>query len=192
MEYKKYNDYELIDMVRENDFFSKDILYKKYQPVLGSISQDFYSRFKDYGYEYEDFLQEANILFEKALINYKDNQNCLFYTFVVICVKRGLMSFCRNISNTKLKIYYLNFDELNIKDEVNNISLFSDEYDGKRNVMEIINILPVEYSSILELKMNGFNFREIATLLDVPCSTVQYRIRKIRKEINKYYCQETI
>ena len=57
---------------------------------------------------------------------------------------------------------------------------------------EIINKLPIEYSSVLELKMNGFNYREISTLLDIPSSTVEYRIRRIRKEINQYYCQEAI
>ena len=192
MDYKKYNDYYLIDMVRENDCFSRDILYRKYQPILKSISKDFYQRFKDYGYEYEDFLQEANVLFEKALINYKDNQNSLFYTFVDICVKRGMMTFCRNISNTKIKIYYTDLDQFNVKDEKNNINSFSYEYDGNKLVTEIISKLPIEYSSVLELKMNGFNYREISTLLDIPSSTVEYRIRRIRKEINQYYCQEAI
>ena len=61
-----------------------------------------------------------------------------------------------------------------------------------KRIIEIINKLPIEYSSVLELKMNGFNYREISTLLDIPSSTVEYRIRRIRKEINQYYCQEAI
>ena len=61
MDYKKYNDYELIYMVRENSTDSKDILREKYQPVLKSIAKEFYKSFKYYGYEYEDFLQEAEI-----------------------------------------------------------------------------------------------------------------------------------
>ena len=46
MKYKNYNDYELIYMVKENDDFSYDALYKKYMPIIKSIAYDFYIKYK--------------------------------------------------------------------------------------------------------------------------------------------------
>ena len=52
MDYKKYNDYELVYMVRENDDISQDILFKKYDPILRKIAGEYHSKFKSNGYEY--------------------------------------------------------------------------------------------------------------------------------------------
>jgi len=38
MNYKKINDYELLYMVRENDDYSKDLLYEKYLPIIKSLA----------------------------------------------------------------------------------------------------------------------------------------------------------
>ena len=70
MNYKNYNDYELIYMVREKDDYSEDILLKKYLPVIKSISSEYYLKYKNYCCEYDDFLQEAMIGFQKALVSY--------------------------------------------------------------------------------------------------------------------------
>lgn len=44
MNYKKYNDYELIYMIRENDDSSQNILFEKYQPIIRKFANDFYMR----------------------------------------------------------------------------------------------------------------------------------------------------
>ena len=82
MKYKDYNDYELIYMVRENSTTSKDILYKKYSPIISSIVNEFYSKYNNYGFEYDDFYQEAMYTFEKCIIKYDDSKDTLFYTFL--------------------------------------------------------------------------------------------------------------
>ena len=192
MEYKKYNDYELIYMVRESDDFSKDILYEKYLPVIKSISKEYYLKFRDYGYDYDDFFQEASILFEKAVINYSEDRESVFYTFVNICIRRGLLTFCRSISNenkNKPLSQYIDLDISNIPDKKNDINTYLNEYDFNAIISNIMLKFPIEYSSVLELKYNGFNYREISILLNIPSSTAEYRIRKIKKELNRYYCK---
>ena len=195
MNYKKYNDYELIYMVRENNIISRDLLYEKYQPILRKISGEFYRKYKHYGYEYDDFLQEANLLFEKAIINYNENRNNRLYSFVILCVKRGLISFCKSISSDNkhnLSYYYVDIDKCNIADNKSDISYIMEDYTLKELMSNIILELSIEDSSILELRYNGFSYREIGVLLNIPSSTVEYRLRKIRKLMKKYYCKETI
>ena len=72
MNYKNYNDYELIYMVRENDV-PFDLLFEKYMPILRKLSSVYYMRYSSYGYDYEDFLQEACIAFQRAINKYDDN-----------------------------------------------------------------------------------------------------------------------
>ena len=98
MNYKNYNDYELIYMVREKDESSNEILYEKYNPIIRNITYEYYRKYSVYGYDYDDFLQEGYIAFQNALCKYDENKDCLFYTFVVFCLRRSLGTFCRKIS----------------------------------------------------------------------------------------------
>ena len=95
MDYKLYNDYELIDKIRENDENSHSILFLKYQKIIHTIVHEYYSRFSTYGYDYDDFYQEAMIAFYHALSLFDEKKDTLFYTFMILCVKRSLLSFCR-------------------------------------------------------------------------------------------------
>ena len=199
MNYKKYNDYELIYMVRENDDYSRDVLLKKYQPIIYSLASEYYSSFKSYGYDYDDFIQESSIAFLMAVLHYNEEKNNTFYTFAVLCIRRKLLSFCRKISNSSKNISVNNtidIDEYVIPDEKSD--LFS-----IMNGMELVDIfrqvildLPIEISSIFELKINGFTYCEIGILLDIPSSTVEYKNRvaknKLQNCLNNYYINQTI
>ena len=44
MNYKNYNDYELIYSVREKDDFAFDIIFEKYQPIIKKFATDFFQR----------------------------------------------------------------------------------------------------------------------------------------------------
>ena len=104
MNYKNYNDYELISMVIENDEFSYYSLFEKYKPIVKNISKEFYDRYSDYGYDYDDFIQEGYVGFQNALNKYDSSKGALFYTFVELCIRRRLLSFTKNISLPKRNI----------------------------------------------------------------------------------------
>ena len=194
MNYKKYNDYELIYMVRENDDNCRDILFLKYQPVIHNIANDYYKRFSKYGYDYDDFVQEASIAFQRALLYYDENKDTIFYSFVVLCIKRSLLTFCRQISNSNKNIscddtYELNDDIL--IDTRSNLSDFTESMEVEEIYHNIILDLPIDLSSIFELKINGFTFNEIGVLLDIPSSTAEYKNRfariRLKRCLHQYY-----
>ena len=97
MNYPNYNDYELISMVKENDENSYDILYQKYLPIIKKIASNYYFKYSNYGYDYEDFLQESHLAFQRALRYFDESRNSLFYTFVTVCLNRRLLSFSQRI-----------------------------------------------------------------------------------------------
>ena len=84
MNYKKYNDYELIYMVRENDDISKNVLFDKYLPVIKNMANNYYTKLKGYNCDYDDFFQEAMIaLIQHCILMMKEKIVCsilmLFY-----------------------------------------------------------------------------------------------------------------
>lgn len=196
MNYKEYNDYELLYMIREKDESSVDVLYEKYLPVIKGLASEFYQKCKyiNYNIEYEDYFQEAAIAFQDAIINYDDNKGSMFYTFVVMCMRRRLLSFIRDISKNKSVSYIAldNIDEVFLEDEQYNVDNIVTGMEVADIVKKAITNLPNETSAVFELRINGFNYREIAILLDIPMSTVEYRTRQGKKLLttmlhNNYY-----
>ena len=193
MDYKKYNDYELIYMIRENDEQSNSILFEKYQPLIQKIARQFYQNFSNLGYQLDDFIQEARIGFYRAICNYREDSDILFYTFVVLCVKRGLISFCREISNSKKNISLDLFDDISnydLEDKRSDIHSILQKKEIDCMVKKLLLDLPSDVSYIMELKWNGFSHREISILLDIPFRSVELKcriaIRKLRMIFQKY------
>lgn len=196
MNYREYNDYELIDKIRENDEYSEEVMFHKYQPVIRNLAYNCYQKYSCYGYDYDDFYQEAMISFHRALKSYDDKKDSLFYSFAILCIKRSLMSFCRNISCSQKNIsskYLVDIEQCSVQDEKSDIQTFLNEKEIQDSIRKAIFDFSMEESTILELKWNGFSYREISILLDIPCSSVEFKSRKarhvIRKILYKYQCK---
>lgn len=183
MNYKNYNDYELIYMVRDNDNESYDVLFSKYTPIIKRIAYDYYCSYKNYGYDLDDFNQEAYIAFNNAVNNFKEEKDILFYSFVILCVRRSLFSFCRKISCERKNIsndYLIDIDSNDVFCDSN----IDDYIDYKEIISDVKNIsldLTFIELCIFELKYNGFTYMEISELLDLPLRHIQFKGRKIKK-----------
>lgn len=185
MDYKKYNDYELIYMVRENDDCSYGTLLNKYMPIIRKVAGEFYKQFDTFGYDLDDFIQEAYLGFQKALRYFDENKNILFYTFVTMCINRRLLSFCRRITCDKKNIssYYLeDIDTSPVADE-DDTEMFFLEQELYSNIWNVVYTFPLDYICVFELKINMFQYPEIETLLDIPIRRAQFMMRKLYKKI---------
>ena len=194
MDYKKYNDNELIYMVQENDEYSNDILFKKYYPIIFKLSNEYYNKYNGVIYELDDFYQEALSAFYRAVNTYNSTKDVLFYTFVVVCIKRALSSFGRNVSNNKINDD-IDISELDycIEDTREN-PIILESFKGLENIIrDVIFSLSLEAGAIIELKVNGFTYKEISELLDIPMSSVEFKSRRarriLRNRVNAYYCK---
>lgn len=187
MNYKKYNDYELIYNVRENDDSSYDILFNKYIPIIKKMAYNYYSSYKYYGHELEDFQQEAYISFYNATMNFDERKNSGFYSFVILCMNRALLTFCRKISCEKKNIssiYLVSIDDVSVALGDSNIEKYYADNDIKDFFDNIRLELEFEDSCIIELRYNGFTYKEISILLDLPLRKVQFRGRKFKRLLN--------
>ena len=192
MDYKKLNDNELVYMVRENDEDSINILVKKYSPMIFKLTNEHYGRYNGYSYEFDDFYQEALNAFYKAIRTY-DNEHSVLYTYVNVCMKRALFSFERTICRKEKPIVDISDLEYCIEDVRENPKN-RDLYKKLENIVrDVIFGLSLEAGAILELKINGFTYKEISKLLDIPMSSVEFKSRRarnlLRNKVRAFYCK---
>lgn len=185
MKYSDYNDYELIYLVRENDNSSYDILFNKYMPIMKRLAYEYYKNFNSFGYDLDDFVQEAYLSFYKSLDVYDPDKDCLFYTFVVMCINRGLTTFCKRISCCKKNIsnsFLVDIDLVEVCGDVLDGSYLSlNEFIKK--IWDVVYNYDILYISVFELRFNGFTFKEIGELLDIPLKKAQFIYRKVNNYI---------
>lgn len=194
MDYKKVNDYEVMYLIRENDEEAKGLLYKKYGSVIKKIALKYLDFASKHGVEFDDLVQEGYIAFFQAVETYDENGGALFFSYVSLCVNRHLITYCRNLCSKKHFILNNSISDdsiVEIKDEFSNPeNIFLDRLAEDRFIY-YKNHFDVKYSSVLELRYNGFSYKEISTLLDIPISTVDgriYRIRKYFKQKGNNFC----
>ena len=182
MNYKKYNDYELIYMVREKDDLSYNVLFQKYTPIIKRIALDYYKSYSTYGFDLDDFIQEGYVGFQKAVRRYNENNKALFYTFAIICIHRTLISFCNTISGDKKNIsniYLQSIDNISFSDGINYEEDYVQSMELFHYIWNIVYSFPIEIISIFELRWNHFKFYEISKLLDLPIRRCQSEYRMI-------------
>lgn len=196
----EYNDFELIYMAKEKNEEAIKYLYDKYKPLLEKKAREYYSVSKNKGVDFSDYLQEAMIGFEEAIISFDNNSNTLFYTFVNICVDRQLKTAFAKLNRAKHKILneavsldYMYDEDYSIgdfvKEDKGNPEELLIEIDEESMLYnKIIDKLNVREKEVFDLKVKGYDYIEIANILkkDTKAITnILYRIRlKVKDIIN--------
>ena len=197
----EFNDYELIYMAKENNEDAINCLRKKYKPILKKKASEYYLVCKNKGVEYNDFYQEAMLGLEDAIYCFDPNSDTLFYTFVNVCVDRQLNNILAKLNRTKHKIlneaisldytYEDNFSINNYikEDKVNPEELLINEDAESKLYNKIVNKLTANEKDVLDLKIKGFDYLEIANILNKEpkaISNTLYRIKiKVKEILNK-------
>lgn len=197
MDYKNLNDYELLYYVSDSEE-NTNIIVQKYEPIIKKMALDFYQTNKNIGLEYDDFYQEAYIGFLSGLNFFDERKNVLFYTFVVVCIKRQLQNLIREHSSLRKKVLNdsVSFNN-NYNDDLTFIELFgSDKMEPslmaeERELMSIFEKFLYQFKApqicIWQLFINGYCQREIAKLLEISEQTVSNTVCQIRKKMRTKY-----
>ncbi len=196
--YKELNDYELLDLILENNEQAKELLIKKYMPIVKHLAIKYYKNNKNQGLELDDLVQEGIYAIFKAINTYKINKNIKFCTYVTACINRNIQTSCLKSKNKCYKILNEAFSyevcEPNTNKEYSNV-ISDDSTEEPLNIMLNKNFyfelnklkldLDRELGEIFELRCNGFTYKEIAILLDIPVYRVARSIKQVKKEMKK-------
>lgn len=199
MNYKEYNDNELLYYIHENNENALDIIYQKYSPLIHNLANRMIHYCKNSGIEINDLIQEGMLGLSKAMEQYQDTKDASFYTFAKTCIERKMISATITAKRQKHKI--LN-ESLSIEktDEEGNIiyeSLLSDNttnpekvllnLETEKNIIQKAEeILTTFELQVFELKMNDFNYKEIAEILDRDVKAVDNALQRIKTKLKKH------
>jgi RNA polymerase sporulation-specific sigma factor len=197
MNYRDFNDNELIAYIKENNEEANNIIFEKYRPLIVGAATRMFSYCKNSGLELNDLIQEGMLGLNQALNSFDTERDITFYTYAKTCVERKIVSLV--VSSRRLKHKILNesisIEIYNDNDEVVNLDkLLSDSstnpetiiFDNEQNneLIEKIknNLTPLE-QQVFELKINNFNYNEIAEILDKDSKSIDNALQRIKNKI---------
>lgn len=195
--YNNLNDYELLDLATSNEEV-KEMLFRKYKPIIVSEAQKFYALNVNSGLEFNDFIQEGMYGLSNAIDTFKEQKNAIFYTYAKKCISNALKSCLKQITRQK----YIPLNSAVSLDEIigirkNNIHFILNRLidSPERNVESTEHInnlikklntrLTVLESQVFELKIDGFENNEINMILETNNKQIYNALDRIKSKIKK-------
>lgn len=192
MDYKDYNDYEIIYCIRENNEEAKELMYKKYKPFIESVAKKLVHYSK--GLETSDFIQEGMLALSNAIISFDEEKDITFYTYARACIEKKMISLVVKNNSTKHKILN-NSIPFEINDDEGEHLIFGDILEDKGSNPEdvimnseeekillnnIRNNLTDFENQVFDLKISGFSYKEIAEILEKNPKSIDNSIQRIK------------
>lgn len=192
MNYRDYNDYELLEFVAEGNEEANNIIIKKYTPLINNIASKMIKYCNNNGIDFDDLKQEGFIGLNYAIDHFCEEKNTLFYSYVKKCIERKILSTV--ISSNRQKHRVLNDsvsydDDDNVldkilKDEKNNPELIIETIELEKDLVKSIKKrLTNNEEQVFELMLAEFNYKEIADLLDKEPKAIDNAIQRIRNKV---------
>ena len=104
MDYKDFNDYELLNYIAEGNEDANNIIIKKYEPLIIKIAIKMLPYCKNNGLDKNDLIQEGMIGLNHAIDKYHEMEDTLFYTYAKKCIERKIISVVIASNRNKNKI----------------------------------------------------------------------------------------
>jgi len=198
MDYTKINDYEVLYLVKENDEVATELLYKKYQPLIDKKAYYYYRLYQSRGIDLDELKQEGYVGLQKALSQFDEHYDNLFYTFALLCIDRQMRTCVKRAKSAKEAFYYQSLSlENDVEASGTMESLITNPFgENPKESIEITflyqcltefkHTLPYTESCVFELRTNGFKYKEIARLLNLSSRLVENYLYKSRKLLRKY------
>ena len=197
MNYDDVNDYEILSIVSDNEQ-ATETLFNKYKPLIVGIAKKIYTTNQVTGFDLNDLIQEGMIAFSTAINTFDEKKDTTFFTYAKTCIERRLYSLIKSASRYKYQLlnesYYVE-DLVNNSKDLENLlkdSTSNPEYqiidneNTKELMKNIQKTLTNLESAVFELKISGFNYKEIADILDKDSKSIDNAISRIKIKVNNF------
>ena len=194
MEYKDFNDYELVYYIHDGNEDANNILIKKYEPLINKVALKMLPYCKGNGLELEDLVQEGMIGLNHAIERYKEQEDILFFTYAKKCIERKIISVVVGSNRNKNKV--LNESVSYDNDENQIIKYLQDK--NPSPLEEVVNVEKEEdllkefkknltdfEKQVFELHISGFKYKEIAELLNKTPKSIDNTIQRIKTKLKR-------
>lgn len=194
MNYKEFNDYELLEHIYNCNEDANEILIYKYRPLTINIAKKLI-KYCNGGIDLNDLIQEGLVGLNEAINSFREDKETNFGTYAKLCIERRMYSLVKSTRTYKNKILNesisLEDDEENnidkfLVDNTNNPSDMVEEYDYQEKILkELKGQLTDLELQVFELKKNYFDYKEIAEILEKEPKAIDNTIQRIKIKLKK-------
>ncbi|MBR6113271.1 MAG: sigma-70 family RNA polymerase sigma factor [Bacilli bacterium] len=198
MNYKDFNDNELLSYIKENSEEANELLYDKYRPLIEKNARRLKKYCGNTGIELNDLVQEGMIGLSKAINTFNDSKETSFYTYAKTCIERTQITFVvgshrkkHSILNESMPFEVFDDDKEDMKyvevfladNSYNPESVITDEENLTDFKSKLLDMLTPFEHEVLQLKSSGFDYKEIADMLEKDKKQVDNAIQRIRSKL---------
>ncbi len=195
MNYKEFNDHELLSFIAESNEDSHEILFEKYKPLIVSTATKMIRTCPNLGLETKDLIQEGYLGLNQAIDTFDDKKDVLFFTYAKTCIESKMVSLIVSSKRLKHRIlneslsFEANEDESNaletaLEDSTLNPENYLIEIESMEELVSRIKEKLTSFESqVFELKINHFSYKEIASILDKEPKAIDNAIQRIKNKI---------
>jgi len=190
------NDNELIMLYREDDEDAKNILFYKYKFIIDILIKKHIKIINALNIDMQEVYSECTVGFSDGLRSYQDDKDTTLPTFITLCIERRLNTLLKKYNREKYKVihdsysldyFYEQFKRplIEILTDTKNeplINMTEDE-EYKELVNEIKRTLSIKENKVFDFMIKGFNYQQIAKLLDNSPKQIDNTIQRIKLKI---------
>ena len=194
---EKTNDNELIMLYREDDEDAKNMLYYKYKFIIDVLIKKYSNWLSSLKVDYQELYSECAVGFSDALRSFQEDKDSSLPTFITLCIERRLGGVIRKYSRDKYKVMQDSYS-LDFFYDDKNASLIEKLSDGSSNdplknmaeEEEYVELIEsIKYSltdkelEVFVLKIRGFDYQEIARILNRNPKQIDNTMQRIKTKI---------
>lgn len=194
MNYKNFNDYELLDHIYSCDEDANEIMIYKYRPLTINLAKKLI-KYCNGGIDLNDLIQEGLVGLNEAINTFREDKETNFGTYARLCIERRMYSVVKSTRTYKNKILNESIS-LEYEDDVNIDRFLIDNSNNPSDMLEenayqeeILNKLNEQLTDlerqVFELKKNYFNYKEIADILEKDPKVIDNTIQRIKTKLKK-------
>lgn len=192
----EYNDYELSQMFNENDENAKDVLFEKYSYIIDIILNKYKKTMYALNMDFSEVRQDANLAFTDAVVRYSCERDTSLPTFISLVVERKVQNAVRKAETVKNKVYTsaysLDYEydvfQKPLSEIIGDTSLeplnnMTKKEEYEELVRKIDGILSPNENDVYKLLIRGFNYQDIARILNKEPKQIDNTIQRVRVKI---------
>ena len=176
------SDIDLLVNARKGDVVAEEELLSRYKPLISTIARKYYL----IGGDKEDLLQEGWLGFFRAMREFDTKKNDNFKQYAGLLVEREMIDAIRRANSNKNQmltgsVLVDNDDMLPMEDTVENDVLYYETY--KDIFAHIEGSLSDKEKNVLKLYLQGYNYKDIAQILDIQPKSVDNTLTRIKNKL---------
>ena len=184
------DDNDVVALAQHGDNDAVEYIIKKYQGLLRRLAM--YVR--NGSMDIEDLVQEGRIALYKAIMAYSGKAGCSFKSFFCVCVRRQLHNALKTVFSKKNKplnqYVQLKSGREDMGIEIEDKRELPCDIVARKELVELAyNAIGKELSSreanIMQLRLRGYKYKEIATMLKLDKNKVGKAIATSRNKLRR-------